>query len=312
MEFKHIPVMLKEVIDGLDIKTNGIYVDCTVGGGGHSLEIAKRLKGGHLFAFDRDADAIAKSEKTLKDVKDRVTFVKANYKQAPQILKEKFDTFKIDGFLVDLGVSSYQIDEGDRGFSFVHDGPLDMRMDREENVLTAKEIVNTFSYEKLANIFKTYGEEEFSSSIAKNIVKERENNPIETTFQLRDIIEKSMPKKVVYSRGGASKKVFQALRIYINRELDGLDIFLQEMIEMLKSKGRACVLTFHSLEDRIVKNVFKLDSTDCICPPKTPVCICGHKASVKLVNRKPIVASEEEQKENSRSTSAKLRIVEKL
>lgn len=312
MEFKHIPVMLREVIDGLDIKTNGIYVDCTVGGGGHSLEIAKRLKGGHLFAFDRDADAIAKSEKTLKDVKDRVTFVKANYKQAPQILKEKFDTFKIDGFLVDLGVSSYQIDEGDRGFSFVHDGPLDMRMDREENVLTAKEIVNTFSYEKLANIFKTYGEEEFSSSIAKNIVKERENNPIETTFQLRDIIEKSMPKKVVYSRGGASKKVFQALRIYINRELDGLDIFLQEMIEMLKSKGRACVLTFHSLEDRIVKNVFKLDSTDCICPPKTPVCICGHKASVKLVNRKPIVASEEEQKENSRSTSAKLRIVEKL
>ena len=312
MEFKHIPVMLREVIDGLDIKTNGIYVDCTVGGGGHSLEIAKRLKGGHLFDFDRDADAIAKSEKTLKDVKDRVTFVKANYKQAPQILKEKFDTFKIDGFLVDLGVSSYQIDEGDRGFSFVHDGPLDMRMDREENVLTAKEIVNTFSYEKLANIFKTYGEEEFSSSIAKNIVKERENNPIETTFQLRDIIEKSMPKKVVYSRGGASKKVFQALRIYINRELDGLDIFLQEMIEMLKSKGRACVLTFHSLEDRIVKNVFKLDSTDCICPPKTPVCICGHKASVKLVNRKPIVASEEEQKENSRSTSAKLRIVEKL
>lgn len=312
MEFKHIPVMLREVIDGLDIKTNGIYVDCTVGGGGHSLEIAKRLKGGHLFAFDRDADAIAKSEKTLKDVKDRVTFVKANYKQAPQILKEKFDTFKIDGFLVDLGVSSYQIDEGDRGFSFVHDGPLDMRMDREENVLTAKEIVNTFSYEKLANIFKTYGEEEFSSSIAKNIVKERENNPIETTFQLRDIIEKSMPKKVVYSRGGASKKVFQALRIYVNRELDGLDIFLQEMIEMLKSKGRACVLTFHSLEDRIVKNVFKLDSTDCICPPKTPVCICGHKASVKLVNRKPIVASEEEQKENSRSTSAKLRIVEKL
>ena len=312
MEFKHIPVMLREVIDGLDIKTNGIYVDCTVGGGGHSLEIAKRLKDGHLFAFDRDADAIAKSEKTLKDVKDRVTFVKANYKKAPQILKEKFDTFKIDGFLVDLGVSSYQIDEGDRGFSFVHDGPLDMRMDREENVLTAKEIVNTFSYEKLANIFKTYGEEEFSSSIAKNIVKERENNPIETTFQLRDIIEKSMPKKVVYSRGGASKKVFQALRIYINRELDGLDIFLQEMIEMLKSKGRACVLTFHSLEDRIVKNVFKLDSTDCICPPKTPVCICGHKASVKLVNRKPIVASEEEQKENSRSTSAKLRIVEKL
>lgn len=312
MEFKHIPVMLKEVIDGLDIKENGIYVDCTVGGGGHSLEIAKRLKGGHLYAFDRDADAIAKSEETLKDFKDTVTLVKANYKQAPQILKEKFDIAKIDGFLVDLGVSSYQIDEGDRGFSFVHDGPLDMRMDRQENVLTAKEIVNTFSYEKLVGIFKTYGEEEFSSSIAKNIIKEREKTPIETTFQLRDIIERSMPKKVVYSRGGASKKVFQALRIYINRELDGLDTFLQEMVEMLKPGGRACVLTFHSLEDRIVKNVFKLASTDCICPPKTPVCICGHKASVKLVNKKPIVASAEEQKENSRSTSAKLRIAEKI
>lgn len=312
MEFKHIPVMLQQVVDGLNIKPNGIYVDCTVGGGGHSFEVAKKLTTGHLYAFDRDKDAIEKSSKTLAKFKDKVTLIKANYKEAPDILREKFGIFEIDGFMIDLGVSSYQIDEGERGFSFVNDGPLDMRMDKEENVLTAKEIVNSFSYEDLVKIMKEYGEEEFASSIAKNIIKEREKQPIETTFQLRDIIEKSMPKKVVYSRGGASKKVFQALRIYINRELDGLDKLLEKLISMLSSGGRGCVLTFHSLEDRIVKNVFKLESTDCICPPKTPICICGHKAKIKLVNRKPIVADDEEQKENSRSTCAKLRIVERL
>lgn len=311
MEFVHIPVMLHEVVDGLDIKANGIYVDCTVGGGGHSLEIAKKLKGGHLFCFDRDQDAIAKSSKTLEKYKEKVTFTKANFKDAPQILAE-MGVFKIDGFLIDLGVSSYQIDEGDRGFSFVHDGTLDMRMDRNEKVATAKDIVNTFSYEELVKIFQTYGEEEFAKNIAKNIVTERQKAKIETTFQLREIIENSLPKKVVYTRGGASKKVFQALRIFVNDELDGLDKVLEALVEMLNAGGRGCVLTFHSLEDRIVKNVFKLASTDCICPPKTPICICGHKASVKLVNRKPIIASEEEQKTNSRSTSAKLRIVEKL
>ena len=311
MEFKHIPVMLNEVIDGLDIKKDGIYVDCTVGGGGHSLEIAKKLKNGKLFAFDRDEDAITKSTQTLQKYIDKVKLTKSNYKEAPRILKE-MGIEKIDGFLIDLGVSSYQIDTAERGFSFVHDGPLDMRMDRKEKTLTAKEIVNEFPYEKLVKIFQTYGEEEFSKNIAKNIVSEREKKTIETTFELRDIIEKSMPKKVVYSRGGASKKVFQALRIYINGELDGLDTLLEELVDMLNPNGRGCVLTFHSLEDRIVKNVFKMDSTDCICPPRTPVCICGHKAKVKLVNRKPIIASDEEQKINSRSTCAKLRIVEKL
>lgn len=311
MEFKHTPVMLNEVIDGLNIKANGIYVDCTVGGGGHSFEIAKKLKGGHLYAFDRDEDAIKKSSQTLEKFKDKVTLIKSNYKEAPEKLKE-LGVEGIDGFLIDLGVSSYQIDEGDRGFSFVHNGPLDMRMDRKEKTLTAQEIVNTFSCEELAKIFQMYGEEEFAKSIAKNIVTERQKKKIETTFELRDIIEKSMPKKVVYSRGGASKKVFQALRIYINRELDGLDKLLENLVEMLNTNGRACILTFHSLEDRIVKNVFKEKSTDCICPPKTPICICGHKASVKLVNRKPILASDAEQKENSRSTCAKLRIVEKI
>ncbi len=311
MEFKHIPVMLSKVIDGLNVKSDGIYVDCTVGGGGHSLEIAKTLKTGKLFCFDRDQDAIDKSKETLKDYADKVTFIKSNYKDAPIELKN-LNIDKIDGFLIDLGVSSYQIDEAERGFSFVHDGPLDMRMDQSENCLTAEEIVNTFSFEKLVQIFKDYGEEEFAKSIAKNIVAEREKKKIKTTFALREIIENSMPKKVVYSRGGASKKVFQALRIYINRELDGLDELLTELIEMLNKEGRAVVLTFHSLEDRIVKNVFKLESTQCLCPPRTPICICGHKARVSLVNRKPITASEEEQKQNSRSTCAKLRIAQKL
>lgn len=311
MEFVHIPVMLDEVIEGLNIKENGIYVDCTVGGGGHSFEIAKRLGSGHLYAFDRDEEAIQKSTKTLAPFSEKVTIIKSNFKDSPSILRD-MGVEKIDGFLIDLGVSSHQIDEGERGFSFVHDGPLDMRMDRSDNSLTARDIVNNFSYEDLMKIFYSYGEEEFSKNIAKKIVEQREKKPIETTFELRDIIESSLPKKVVFSRGGASKKVFQALRIYVNGELEGLDKVLEELISLLNAGGRGCVLTFHSLEDRIVKNVFKLYSTDCICPPKTPICICGHKASVKLVNRKPIVASEEEQKRNSRSTSAKLRIVEKL
>lgn len=311
MNFKHIPVMLNEVIENLYIKPNGIYVDCTVGGGGHSFEIAKRLKNGHLYAFDRDQNAIEKSSKTLEKFKDKVTLIKANFKDAPQILND-LGVEKIDGFLIDLGVSSHQIDVGERGFSFVHNGPLDMRMDSDENVKTAKDIVNKFSQEELIKIFREYGEEEFASSIAKNIIKERQTKPIETTFQLRDIIEKSMPKKVVYSRSGASKKVFQALRIYINGELDGLDKCLKSLIDMLNVTGRGCVLTFHSLEDRIVKNLFKIESTDCLCPPKTPICICGHKATIKLVNKKPIIAGLEEQKQNSRSTSAKLRVVEKV
>ncbi len=311
MDFKHIPVMLNEVLDGLNIKEDGIYVDCTVGGGGHSFEIAKRLKSGHLYAFDRDEDAIAKSTQTLKEFADKVTLIKSNYKQAPEKLRE-LGIEKIDGFLIDLGVSSYQIDTGERGFSFVHDGPLDMRMDRQEATTTAKEVVNEFSYEQLVRIFQTYGEEEFARNIAKNIVKEREQNPIETTFQLREIIENSMPKKVVFSRGGASKKVFQAIRIYVNDELDGLDKLVEELVDMLAPQGRGCVLTFHSLEDRIVKNVFKFASTGCICPPRTPICICGHKASITLPSRKPIIATEEEQKINSRSTCAKLRIAEKL
>lgn len=303
--------MLNEVVENLNIKKDGIYVDCTVGGGGHSFEIAKKLKNGHLYCFDRDENAIAKSTQVLEKFKDKISLIKSNYKNAPAILKN-LGINKIDGFLIDLGVSSHQIDEGERGFSFVHDGRLDMRMDQGEDIETAYEIVNTFSAERLAKIFRDFGEEEFAFNIAKNIVKARTEKPIETTFQLRDIIESSMPKKVVYSRGGASKKVFQALRIYINGELDGLDDLLTELLDMLSPNGRGCVLTFHSLEDRIVKNVFKLESTGCVCPPKTPICICGHKAKIKLVSRKPIIATEEEQSQNSRSTCAKLRVAEKI
>ena len=221
MEFKHNPIMLKEVIEGLKIKPNGIYVDCTIGGAGHSLEIVKKLKNGKLYGFDRDEEAIEASQNRLQNYLDKVVITKMNYKDAPKFLKENVG--KVDGVLIDLGISSYQIDEGKRGFSFLHNGRLDMRMGQDEDTLTAYDIVNTYSEEKLKEIFFKYGEEEFSKIIAKNIVKFRQEKKIETTFELRDIIENSLPKKVVYSRGGASKKVFQALRIEVNGELDGLD-----------------------------------------------------------------------------------------
>ena len=307
MEFKHTPVMLKEVVEALNIKANGRYIDCTVGGGGHSYEIAKRLKDGILYCFDRDSEALETSKKRLSEFGDKVKFFKANFKDAPTLIEGK-----VDGILIDLGVSSHQIDEGERGFSFLHNGRLDMRMGQDENILTAYDIVNSYSEEELKNLFYKYGEEEFSKQIAKNIVLARADKKIETTFELRDIIENSLPKKVVYSRGGASKKVFQALRIAVNGELEGLEDALNSFIDMLNPGARLVVLTFHSLEDRIVKNVFKRESTDCLCPPKTPVCICGHKKKIVLVNRKPIMASEEELKNNSRSSSAKLRAVERV
>lgn len=307
MEFKHTPVMLGEVIEALNIRAGGRYIDCTVGGGGHSYEIAKRLKEGILYCFDRDSEALETSKKRLSEFGDKVKFFKANFKDAPTLIEGK-----VDGILIDLGVSSHQIDEGERGFSFLHNGRLDMRMGQDENILTAYDIVNSYSEEELKNLFYKYGEEEFSKQIAKNIVLARADKKIETTFELRDIIENSLPKKVVYSRGGASKKVFQALRIAVNGELEGLEDALNSFIDMLNPGGRLVVLTFHSLEDRIVKNVFKCESTDCLCPPKTPVCICGHKKKIVLVNRKPITASEEELKNNSRSSSAKLRAVERV
>lgn len=309
MEFKHKPVMLEEVINGLNIKKDGIYVDCTMGGGGHSSELLKHLSPkGKLIGFDRDIDAVNVCKEKFKNSKN-VTIIHSNYKDAPSILKEKID--KIDGVMIDLGVSSYQIDNGDRGFSFLHDGPLDMRMDKEQE-LDAYYVVNFYKKEDLLRILYQYGEEDNARKIVENICKEREKQPIKTTFQLKEIIENSFSKKIIYGKGGVSKKTFQAIRIEVNRELDDLDKFLKEIIMMLNKNGRICVLTFHSLEDRIVKNVFKDASTDCICPPKTPVCICGHKKIGQLINKKPIQAGEEELKENSRSSSAKLRILEKI
>lgn len=334
MEFVHIPVLLNEVIENLQIKKDGIYVDCTVGGAGHSSEIAKRLnKNGVLIAFDKDIDAInAASEKLSKFCKVEIlnldnifqfnihsydnrqlplaVIIKSDFKNFKQAL-EKININLVDGVLIDLGVSSHQIDCAERGFSFRQDAKLDMRMDKSAS-LTAADIVNNYSEQELANIFFRYGEEEFSRPIAKNIVKARGIEPITTTLQLNQIIENSLPKKIVYSRGGAAKKVFQALRIVVNGELDGLDKMLEDVVEKLKPGGRFAVISFHSLEDRIVKQTFKELIRDCVCPPNIPICVCGHKATIKMISKKPITASEEELKINSRSASAKLRIVEKI
>lgn len=316
----HIPVLLNEVISGLEIKPNGIYVDLTLGGAGHSSEISKKLSNGILIGFDKDVEAISESTKKLSNVikisKDglpkagEALLINKDFKLAPEILKN-LGIESVDGILIDLGVSSHQIDTPSRGFSFKTPGDLDMRMDQSQN-LTAKKLVNELSEEQLKKIFWEFGEEEFASKIAKNIVKERQNGPIETTLQLNEIVENALPKKVVFSRGGAAKKVFQALRIAVNGELDNLKETLEKLIEMLKPGGKICIISFHSLEDRIVKSVFKEKSLGCVCPPSFPKCVCNHIPSIKIITKKPIVASEQELKQNSRSASAKLRIAEKI
>lgn len=308
MEFKHKPVMLDEVIQGLNIKPDGTYIDCTMGGGGHSAVIASCLTTGRLIGFDRDEDAIKVCLEKFKDNMN-VDVIKSNYKDAPQVLKEMGIT-QVDGILIDLGVSSYQIDNGERGFSFLHEGKLDMRMDREQS-LSAYEVVNTYSKEKLLDILYKYGEEDNARKIVDNIIVHRQVKPIETTTELREIIEEIYPKKLLYGKGGVSKKTFQAIRIEVNSELSGLEECLYEFINLLNDGGRMAVITFHSLEDRIVKTVFKDCITGCVCPPKTPICICNHKSKGILIGRKPITASKEELAENSRSSSAKLRIFER-
>ena len=309
MKFEHKPVLLNEVIAGLNIKPSGVYVDCTVGGGGHSFEIIKRAKKGHLYAFDRDEEAINASKERLKQF-DNVTFIHDNYKNAKEDL-DNLGVAGVDGVLIDLGVSSPQLDHGERGFSFLHEGRLDMRMDRRQK-LSAYEVVNTYPREKLVEILYKYGEESNAKNIVQKIMEAREKSPIETTMELKNIVESAFPKKVIYGKGGVSKQTFQAIRIEVNGELEGLEKALQDLVDMLSKGGRMAVISFHSLEDRIVKNLFKNLSTDCICPPKTPVCICRHKASVKLISKKPILAGEEELNSNPRSSSAKLRIIEKL
>lgn len=329
MEFKHTPVLLNEVIDNLHINSDGVYVDLTLGGAGHSSEILKQLKSGILIGFDKDIEAISASKGRLEKIANVVCFelenlnanlipslrplailIHCDFKNFKQALN-KLNISEVDGCLVDLGVSSYQIDNASRGFSFRNDGALDMRMDTS-SPLTAADIVNTYEEKELSRIFRVFGEEEFAHIIAKNIVKEREKEPISTTLKLNEIVENSLPKKLVFSRGGAAKKVFQALRIVVNSELDGLDTLLQDVVSRLKIGGIFEVISFHSLEDRIVKQTFKTLATNCICPPNIPICVCGHKASIELVCHKPIVATKEELNQNSRSASAKLRVVKKI
>lgn len=312
IKFEHKPVMLNEVLSGLNINPDGIYIDCTLGGGGHSEKILEKLsKNGMLIGLDKDLDAIEYSSSKLNKKFTNFKSFHTDFKQVIDVI-DYLDLYnKIDGVLIDLGVSSYQLDTPQRGFSFRFDGPLDMRMDKSQN-FSAYNVVNEYPLEKLCKIFYEYGEEEFAKPIANNIVKARSVAPIKTTKELSKIIESSMPAKVVFKRGGADKKVFQAIRIEVNGELDKLYDTIVLLANNLKKGGRMAILTFHSLEDRIVKNAFKELSTGCICPPKTPICICGHKETCKLVNKKPILASEQEQQENSRSTCAKLRIIEKI
>ena len=308
MEFYHTPIMLNEILEGLKINPSGIYLDCTLGGAGHSEQILKRLNSkGLLIGIDKDEEALSYSAERLKEF-DNKLLVKSDFKAVKTVLEEH-GIQALDGVLIDLGVSSHQIDSAERGFSFNHDGKLDMRMDKSQK-LSAYDVVNFYSEKELLNILWRYGEENYARSIVRKIVEARKQKPIQTTFELKNIIESAVPK--IYLFSGASKKTFQAIRIEVNDELNGLEEVLKYLITKLKPGGRMAVLSFHSLEDRIVKSVFKLEATDCICPPDMPICTCGHKKSVNLINKKPILASPLEQNKNPRATSAKLRIVEKV
>lgn len=305
IHFQHKSILLEECMAGLNLKSGGIYFDGTVGGGGHSYEILKRTSpDGRLIATDLDDDAIAAASSRLAEFDGRFKIYKSNYKNIDAVLQaEKVD--KLDGILLDFGISSFQIDETSRGFSYMKDAPLDMRMDRSQT-LTAYQVVNEYTQEKLFEIIKEYGEEKYAFQIAKNIVKERANKPLDSTLRLSKIIEKSMPpqdRKVAFAR-----KTFQAIRIEVNQELEGLESFVYRAIAALKTGGRICIMTFHSLEDRIVKNVFKKLEQGCICDKSIPICICGNKQKLKQITKKPIVASVAECQINSRAKSAKLRI----
>ena len=310
MEFKHFSVMLNETVDGLNVKENGIYVDCTLGGAGHSLEILKRLNGtGRLIGIDQDADALEAAKERLKEFTN-VTYVHSNFENIKEIIAKESPE-GVDGIIADLGVSSYQFDTPERGFSYRFDAPLDMRMNRE-NELSAYTIVNEYSESEIFRVIRDYGEEKFAKNIAKHICIKRQEAPIKTTFELNEIIKAAIPAKMREKGGHPSKRTFQALRIECNRELEVLNNTLQDMIDSLKSEGRLCIITFHSLEDRAVKQSFKTNENPCTCPPDFPVCVCGKKPKGKNITRKPITASEEELEANSRSQSAKLRIFEKI
>ena len=308
MEFKHKPVMLMPCIEGLEIKKDGIYVDGTLGGAGHSIEIAKRLsQKGKLIGIDRDEEALREAQEKLKDFSN-VIYVHDNHDNIKEIL-EKLEIEKVDGILLDLGVSSYQLDERNRGFSYLGENKLDMRMDKTQE-LTAETVVNTYEEKELADIIYQYGEERFSRQIARNICKQREKEKITTTKQLVEIIENSIPKSK-QKDGHPAKRTFQAIRIEVNNEIKPLYNTVMNCINCLNDKGRLCIITFHSLEDRVVKNAYIEAQGKCTCPSDLPYCVCGAKSLGKIITRKPIIASEEEQLENSRSKSAKLRIFER-
>ena len=310
MAFKHKSVLLEETVDGLAIKPDGIYVDGTLGGGGHAFEVCSRLnEQGRFIGIDQDAAAIEAASERLRDFGEKVTIIRSNYCEMKSRLHE-IGVDKVDGIVIDLGVSSYQLDTAERGFSYRVDAPLDMRMDQRQQ-LTAREIVNTYSEADLFRVIRDYGEDKFAKNIAKHIVIERQKAPIETTGQLNEIIRHAIPMKFQKTAGHPSKRTFQAIRIELNRELDVLRESLDERIEMLNPGGRICIITFHSLEDRIVKSAFRKNENPCICPSHFPVCVCGNVSKGKVITRKPILPSEEELEYNSRSKSAKLRIFER-
>lgn len=307
--FKHTPVLLNECLSALNIKPDGIYVDGTLGGGGHSGEILKRLTTGRLIAFDKDDDALVSTSQKLSKFGDKITYVKDDFKNMAEKVKS-MGIEGVDGILLDLGVSSYQLDNAERGFSYRFDSRLDMRMDKTAS-LDAYDVVNTYSKEDLIRILYNYGEESFAKAIVNKIIEARNEKAIETTGELTRLIENAIPKKF-WGRGSVAKKTFQAIRIEVNHELEGLDKAINQMIDLLSPSGRLAIITFHSLEDRIVKNVFKERSTNCICDKSIPFCVCNHKADVILVNKKPIEAGKEELEKNSRSSSAKLRVIQKI
>lgn len=309
MAFEHKSVLLEEVIEHLNIKPDGIYVDGTLGGGGHSSEIAGRLTMGKLIGIDQDEAAILAAQSKLAPFGERVTIVRSNYSDMANILKG-LGIDKVDGILLDLGVSSYQLDTPERGFSYKEDAPLDMRMDTR-NSKTAKDIVNNYGEMELFRIIRDYGEDNFAKNIAKYIVRMRQEKPIETTFELTEAIKAAIPMKIRMTSGHPAKRTFQAIRIELNRELEVLQDTLSDMIRLLKPGGRLCIITFHSLEDRIVKSCFRNNENPCTCPPDFPICVCGNKPKGRVITRKPILPSEEELEYNKRSKSAKLRVFEK-
>lgn len=309
MEFKHVSVLLNETIDSLNIKEDGIYVDCTLGGAGHSSEILKRLSDkGRLIGIDQDEDALSAAKEKLKDYKN-VTYVHDNFYNIENIL-ENLGIDKVDGIIADLGVSSYQLDEKDRGFSYMNDAPLDMRMDRRIE-FSAYNVVNEYSFEELYKVIREYGEENFAKRIAQFIVEHRSEKPIETTGELTEVIKRAIPAKFRREGPHPSKRTFQAIRIEVNGELRILNKAIEDGVSKLKSGGRMSIITFHSLEDRIVKNKFRELESPCDCPKDFPICVCGKESMVKVISRKPIEPSKEEVEENPRSRSAKLRVAEK-